>query len=308
MSNSQPQKTQSAKGDQTAESTTTEPLTITDPETGNSETFEIEGECNGWERTVVDPTEGQIQFMRKSSTHVSGAYERLSISKRKTSNTGRTEWRVYTESLDEYGDRVSSGRSSRHTDKSSPAAFERALSSARRKMERHGGTEPYDGEHQIPQSVGGWELDTNSFELTRWVAPTGETISVERVDIKGFYGGSTRYYEASWGANSGYAGPGPDSITFVDEGVHADTITTAIVAMKANPNGLTQSKGAAVLPEIHGIGVAKTRKLQLTGICSRDELISILDDDLSAPTDWNRYRSALFEATVMTSIRDNMPV
>lgn len=307
MSNSQPPKTRSGKGEQTVESAPSESLTIADPETRDSETFEVEAECNGWERQVVDRKEGEVQFMRKGSTHVSGAYERLSISKREISNTVHTEWRVYTESLDEYGNRVNTGSSSRHSDKSSPAAFERALSSARRKMERHGGTEAYDGNHQIPQSVGKWELDTNTFELTKWIAPTGETITVERVDIKGYYGGSTRQYAAYWETNSGYTGPGPDSITFVDDGLHADTTTTAIVAMESNPHGLTQSEAAAVLPEVHGIGVAKTRKLQLAGVTSRDELRDTLAaNDVSAPDDWNRYRSALYEATVTTAVRDNI--
>jgi hypothetical protein len=259
---------------------------------------------NGWIQLDVDLDEQEARYARKGATHVSGAYTRITIAGGTCRRTDRSRWRVIKESFDKWGDRQSSTHWDT-TDSDPEEAFERAWGNATRKMDRHDPPEAFDEWPSLPDEVGNWTLETDEFKASQWVAPNGEAITVNRTDIEGRYAGHTRLYSATWTAPDDYEGAGPARVEFVTDGLHAGTVDTALAAMEANPHGLTNSDAAAVLPNLHGVGPAKTRAFQLAGIRSQSVLKDYTNETESNSTmDWPAERTKLIDKTLTSTIRD----
>jgi hypothetical protein len=258
---------------------------------------------NGWIRHSVDADDQEVQYVRAGATHVSGDVTRLTLAAGTSRQKDRPRWRVIREPFDKYGDRQSS-TSWEYTSSDPEKAFQRAWTSAKKKMDIRSPSEDFEDWPCVPETVGGWELSEDDFKVSRWDAPSGESITVRRTDIQSRYAGASRLYSATWAAPEGYTGPGPSEIEFVTDALHVETVDAACAAMTANPHGLTNSDAAAVLPDIHGIGPSKGRQFQLAGVDSVATLQAIVDDTGVNATDWNRKQEEIAEKALTKQIRN----
>lgn len=259
-------------------------------------------EYHGW--TLLENAEDRVTYWRDASTHVSGAFERLSLVEMKNPLGNReSEWKVVKSSFGKYGVQRSGGTTDRYPELGDETAFERALESAKRKMKRFPGDNGVVSPPSAPDTVGEWTLDEDTFKRWVWTSPKGETIEVERTDIQGRHSGFTKKYTATWFAPENYSGRGPQTVEFITDMLSTETLTTAIAAMESHPHGLTESGTASELLKLHGVGPVKARKFQLTGVASSTGLAKAS----VGRHDWCRARNTLFEKTMTKAIRNNLP-
>lgn len=136
---------------------------------------------NGWHR--LDRDAAEVEYWRSGSSHVSGQYERLSITK-----TSDGKYKLSEAVYDQFNHLISSTTLIRHQ-KPEHAGY--VWSRMEKRIMEFKGEPEFDGPPSLPETVGAWELverrhEGENFDAVRW--ENGEaTVTVEEVSVQGGY-------------------------------------------------------------------------------------------------------------------------
>jgi hypothetical protein len=221
---------------------------------------------NGWHRLEHDNVE--LEYWRSGSTHVSGAYEQLAVTR------GRDGTYTLSETVyDQFNHTVSSKQLIR---KQKPANAGFLWSRIKKRMDDFGGGPGFDGPPALPETIGGWELAERRYEgdnrdAVRWENKYAAVV-VEEVKIKDLYCRTKREFTVRYETKN-------QSENLVERVPRTAAFEIAVFVMEhlESPAEALEHQRARVT-DLVDIGPQRSLRLLRLGVLDEDDLAKYIDD------------------------------